>query len=73
MGDSLHSAKTNDWGQLKKRASLYQIKCCPSCGNEDLHEYAEGILGPRWGCKCGVTFEVRNPSYLKRKKKNEQS
>jgi transposase-like protein len=61
-----------DWEKLKKRASLYEIKCCPSCGNENLSEYAEGILGPRWSCKCGVNFEVRNPSALRRKPKKSK-
>jgi ribosomal protein L37AE/L43A len=58
----------SNWEELKKRTKLYAIKCCPNCGNEELHEYATGILGPRWGCgNCGVNFEVRNPSYLSRK------
>ncbi len=55
-----------DWNKLKLRTKLYQIKCCPSCGDSNLWEAAEG---PRWVCnKCGVAFLVTNPSYLKRKK-----
>lgn len=59
----------SNWEQLKLRTALYQIKCCPSCGHEDLCPRAEG---PSWSCqKCCVKFIVTNPSYLKRKPKDE--
>lgn len=60
-------SKEVDWNELKLRTSLYQMKCCPSCGSESIGEKA---IGPSWICgKCNVTFIVTNPSYLKRKKK----
>ncbi len=55
-----------NWELIKKRTSLYEIKCCPSCGKHLLQERVEG---PSWVCRyCHVSFIITNPSYLKRKK-----
>ena len=60
-----------EWDKLKKRTSLYAMNCCPSCGSDQLYEKA---VGPTWVCQsCGVTFTVTNPSFLKRKPKQEKS
>ena len=60
-----------DWNELKKRTSLYLMKCCPSCGSDKLWEKA---VGPTWHCEsCGVSFTVTNPSYLKRKAKKKNN